>query len=337
MNSTLTQTLAELCVPGKGILAADESVATIGKRFDSIKLDNTASTRQDYRAMLATTATLGQYISGIILFEETLTQVGPDKRNLVDVLREQKIVPGIKVDKGLIAAANSSQESLTQGLDGLAERLEQYQQQGARFAKWRCVYTITEKTPSTSVLTANAECLARYAAICQALSIVPIVEPEVLMDGDHDLLRCAEVSEQVLHEVFNALYTHNVKPELMILKPNMVLPAKHCAQQSTPEQIAALTLQTLKRTVPSAVPSINFLSGGQSPPEATVNLQALNSLGNAPWQLSFSYGRALQAPCLKAWQGKRENVTLAQDTLIHRARLNALASRGDYTSALETA
>lgn len=335
MSQALQQTISDMVIPGQGILAADESTGTIGKRFDTIHIENNADNRQAYRALLATTPDLGQYISGVILFEETLSQQTADNRFIVAAFSEQKIVPGIKVDKGLIPFASNPEEKITQGLDGLPDRLNGYKEQGARFAKWRDVFSISQQTPSRALIKANAELLARYAAICQAQDIVPIVEPEVLMDGDHTISRCAEVSEAVLKEVFSALYLHGVSLEHMILKPNMIVPGKQCSDQSNSEQIAELTLRTLKRTVPSAVPSINFLSGGQGPVEATVNLQAINALGPCPWLVSFSYGRALQEVCLKTWQGDPENINHAQAALLKRAKCNGAASIGQYDSSLE--
>lgn len=337
MSQTLQQTIDDMVIPGQGILAADESIGTIGKRFDTINIENNEENRSRYRALLATTPNLGDYISGVILFEETLTQQTDDNRSIVQAFVEQKIVPGIKVDKGLIPFVTNPSEKITQGLDGLGDRLVAYKKQGARFAKWRDVYTISNATPSYALIKANAELLARYAAVCQANDIVPIVEPEVLMDGDHNILRNAEVSEFVLQEVFHALYIHQVSLEHMILKPNMVIPAKQCSNQSNAEQIAELTVRTLKRTVPSAVPSINFLSGGQSPEEATVNLQAINAIGNLPWYVSFSYGRALQEPCLKTWQGDPEQLNQSQAALLKRAKLNGAAAVGKYTPDMEKA
>ena len=278
---------------------------------------------------------MGDYINGVILFEETLTQKNDDAELLPAVAWSQKIVPGIKVDKGTVPLPGAPGDIITRGLDGLADRLAIYKDQGARFAKWREVYPITPTNPTSLGRRANAEVLARYAAVCQELGIVPIVEPEVLMDGAHDIDRCAEVTEQVLHAVFHALHLHGVRLEHMILKPNMVLPGKE-ARRAAPGEVAGATLRVLKRTVPAAVPSINFLSGGQGPEEATENLNAINQLrGNAPWQLSISYGRALQQPALHAWQGRAENRAAAQQALLKRARLNSLARRGEYAADME--
>jgi len=331
----LQATIDDLVQDGRGILAADESAPTIEKRFQAIGAASTEENRRAYRALMLTTPGLGEYISGVILFEETLSQKTDAGALLPSTAWAQRIVPGIKVDKGTTALALSPGELVTQGLDGLAGRLQAYRAQGARFAKWREVYAISAQTPSASGIAANAEMLARYAAVCQSEGIVPIVEPEVLMDGEHGIERCAEVSEAVLHAVFHALHRHHVMLELMLLKPNMVVPGK--AQPSaSPAAVAEATLQVLRRTVPAAVPSINFLSGGLSPEDATANLNALNqATGPAPWRLSISYGRALQQPALHAWGGRPENVPAAQQALLKRARLNSLAMRGGYTVAME--
>lgn len=329
-------TIDDLVQEGRGILAADESTATIAKRFQAIGVESTEENRRAYRALLLTTPELGAYISGVILFEETLGQTTADGVPLPEAAWRQKIVPGIKVDKGKIPLALSPGEEITQGLDGLAERLARYRDQGARFAKWREVYTIGRELPSVTGVAANAEMLARYAAVCQSEGFVPIVEPEVLMDGDHSLERCAEVTEAVLHAVFHALHRHHVVLEHMLLKPSMVLPGKG-QPKAGPDTVAGATLRVLRRTVPAAVPSIHFLSGGQGPEEATANLDALNRSGGAsPWRLSLSYGRALQQPALHAWAGKAEQVQAAQQALLKRAQLNSLAMRGRYTAALET-
>lgn len=335
VQQELQATIEAMVKPGKGILAADESHGTIGKRFDTIGLDNTEEHRRQYRSLLATTKNLGDHVSGVILFEETLTQKLDDGTRIPDAFNAQGIVPGIKVDKGLVSFASSPEEKITQGLDGLAERLSTYKEQGARFAKWRDVFQISDVYPSAALVHANAELLARYAAICQAQGIVPIVEPEVLMDTGHDLARCEEVTDFVLHAVFKALYKHKVVLEHMILKPNMVIPGKQCADQSNAAEIAKATVRALKRNVPSAVPTINFLSGGQAPIEATVNLNAINELGPLPWTVSFSYGRALQEPCIAAWAGKAENVDAAQAALLKRAKLNGSASIAEYQGNME--
>jgi fructose-bisphosphate aldolase class I len=329
-TTELQQTIDDMVDNTRGILAADESSPTIAKRFAAINVESTEASRCFYRSLLLSTADLGQYISGVILFEETLAQKSSDGTPLAELAWQQGIVPGIKVDKGKGPLPGAPGDSITYGLDGLAERLETYKAQGARFAKWREVYAISDTNPTSLGLHANAEMLARYAAVCQAVGIVPIVEPEVLMDGKHDISRCAEVTENVLHSVFHALHKHHVCLEQMILKPNMIVPGSDL-RTADPEEVASETLKVFRRTVPAAVPSINFLSGGQGPEEATRNLNAINQLAdNAPWQLSISYGRALQQPVLLAWQGKAENEVLAQQALLNRARLNSLARQGKY-------
>ncbi|RKZ58918.1 MAG: fructose-bisphosphate aldolase class I [Gammaproteobacteria bacterium] len=334
-STELEQTINDMAQKGHGVLAADESSPTIAKRFKAIDVESTEESRRAWRSLLVTTPGLGEYISGIILFEETLEQKTGDGKTIVEAAWQQKIVPGIKVDKGKIPLALSPGDLITQGLDGLADRLRSYKQQGARFAKWREVYAIEKHVPSQHGIEANAEMLARYAAVCQAEGLVPIVEPEVMMDGDHVIDRHAEVTEAVQHAVFDALNRHNVVLELMILKPNMVLPGKDC-RRAEPEEVAAATVKILKRTVPAAVPSINFLSGGQGPEEATINLNAINQLAaEAPWKLTISYGRALQQTALHAWLGKTENVAAAQDALLKRARLNHLAMLGEYQASME--
>ena len=333
----LQATIDDMVQDGRGVLAADESTPTIAKRFQAIGVESTEENRRVYRSLLLTTPGLGEYISGVILFEETLTQSAEDNTLLPAVAWNQKIVPGIKVDKGKIPLALSPGDHITEGLDGLADRLKTYRDQGARFAKWREVYSITDQNPSLFGIEANAEMLARYAAVCQNEGFVPIVEPEVLMDGGHSLERCAEVTESVLHAVFHALHRHHVTLEHMLLKPNMVLPGTEQSKAS-PDAIAVATLTILRRTVPAAVPSINFLSGGQEPEEATANLNALNCQSErSPWRLSISYGRALQQPALRAWGGKSGNMAAAQQALLKRARLNSLAMRGNYSSEMEQA
>lgn len=334
MNTTaeLQQTINDMVDNTRGILAIDESAPTIAKRFAAINVESTEENRCHYRSVLLSTPELGQYISGVIMFEETLGQKSSDGTPLAELAWQQGIVPGIKVDKGKGPLPGAPGDSITYGLDGLAERLEGYKAQGARFAKWREVYSITETNPTLLGLRANAEMLARYAAVCQGLGIVPIVEPEVLMDSSHDIDRCAEVTENVLHSVFHALHEHHISLEHMILKPNMVVPGIGL-RTADPEEVASETLKVLRRTVPAAVPSINFLSGGQGPEEATRNLNAINQLaGSAPWQLSISYGRALQQPALHAWRGKSENDVMTQQALLNRARLNSLARQGKYES-----
>jgi len=332
----LQSTISHLVQKGKGILAADESDPTIAKRFKAISVESTEANRRSYRSLLFTTPGAAEYISGVILFEETLGQAADDGTPLPEVLSRQGIVPGIKVDKGKIPLAHAPGDEVTQGLDGLAERLRKYKAQGARFAKWREVYSIGAQNPTQLGIEANAEMLARYAAVCQEEGFVPIVEPEVLIDGDHTLERCLDVTEAVLHAVFHALHRHRVMLEYTVLKPNMVLPGKGHPPKARPEQVAAATVKVLRRTVPAAVPSINFLSGGQGPMEATANLNAMNALfPNSPWELSFSYGRALQETALHAWAGKKENAAAAQKTFYQRARLNGLARLGTYAPEME--
>ena len=331
----LETTMEHLLQEGKGILAADESNGTIGKRFATIGLDNNESNRSDYRLLLANTDNLEQYINGVILFEETFENKNAEGTPIAALFEKKGILAGIKVDKGLVDLANTENEKVTQGIDGLTERLLHFKGLGAKFAKWRNVYSISEYTPSLTAMRAGAEMLARYAAICQSVGIVPIVEPEVLMDGDHPIERCAEASEMVLHELFNALFTHQVELENMLLKPSMVTCGKNCKTFSSPEEIADYTLSVFRNNVPAAVPSINFLSGGQTPAQATANLNAINSAGPQPWLLSFSYGRALQEDCLATWQGKAAHIEKAQATLLNRARLNSLACFGEYDSSME--
>ena len=335
IQSELQRTIEDMVDDQRGILAIDESHPTMEKRFKAIDVESTEDERRNWRSLLLTSPTLGDSISAVILFEETLTQKIDDGTLLPAAVWSQRIVPGIKVDKGKGPLSGAPGDLITRGLDGLGERLAGYKEQGARFAKWREVYPITPTNPTRLGRHANAEVLARYAAVCQELGVVPIVEPEVLMDGDHEIDRCAKVTEQVLHSVFHALHMHRVSLEHMILKPNMVLPGKDC-RRAEPEEIADATLKVLRRAVPAAVPSINFLSGGQEPEEATANLNAINQLGNhAPWQLSISYGRALQQPALQAWRGRAENIEAAQQALLKRARLNSLARRGEYEPSME--
>ena len=332
----LEQTITALAAAEKGILAADESTGTIEKRFKAADIICTEVTRRNYREMLFSTTGLNQFVSGVILFEETLKQQNESGISLPQILMEQNIIPGIKVDKGTIPLANFEGDKITQGLDGLAVRLAEYKELGARFAKWRAVLTIGNGLPSVRAMEANADSLARYAAICQTSGFVPIVEPEVLMDGNHTLETCATVTEAVLETVFHALHRHKVILELMLLKPNMVVPGKDCPTQATPERIAAATIACFRRTVPAAVPSINFLSGGQTDEDATANLNAMNTYAEKqPWQLSFSYGRALQATALKTWRGKAENNSDAQQALYKRARLNSAARQGKFTPEME--
>jgi fructose-bisphosphate aldolase class I len=334
----LEATIAKIVQPGKGIVAADESTPTITKRFKAVGIDSTEETRRAYRQLLFTTRGVGEFVAGFILFEETLGQKADDGTLLAEVLVRQGILPGIKVDKGTTPLANADGDLITQGLDGLSERLKTYKAQGARFAKWREVYGVTDRNPTLLGIDANAEVLARYAAICQTEGIVPIVEPEVLIDGDHTLERCHEVSDAVLHAVFTALHRHGVRLECMVLKPSMVLPGKEHPPKASPEVVAANTLEVLRRNVPAAVPTINFLSGGQSPEEATANLNAMNIMApDAPWVLSFSYARALQDPPMKLWAGRAENVRAAQQAFYQRLKMNSLARDGKYRVELEKA
>ncbi|MGE5170598.1 MAG: class I fructose-bisphosphate aldolase [Rudaea sp.] len=332
----LEATIGKIVEAGKGILAADESMPTITKRFKAVGIDSTDETRRAYRSLLFTTADANQYLSGVILFEETLGQTADDGTPLPQVLAQRGILPGIKVDKGTTPLAGAEGDLVTQGLDGLAERLATYKAQGARFTKWREVYPITPHNPTPLGIATNAEVLARYAAICQAQGLVPIVEPEVLIDGDHTIERCFEVSEAVLHAVFDALHRHRVLTEGVILKPSMVLPGKSHPNKAQPEEVAAATLKVLRRTVPASVPTINFLSGGQGPEEATANLNAINAQAkNAPWVLSFSFARALQDPVMHAWAGEAKNAKRSQDAFHHRLHMNSLARQGKWQAALE--
>ena len=334
----LEKTVAQLVAPGKGILAVDETSGTLEKRFKAVNVASTEVTRRDYRELMFSTPGLGAFISGAILFDETLKQKSGTGVPLPQLLISQGIVVGIKVDKGLVPLPGFAGEKVTQGLDGLAERLREYKLLGARFAKWRAVIGIGTDIPTAAAIAANAHALAHYAAICQEQGLVPIIEPEVLMDGDHTLDDCARVTEEVLHAVFHALHQQRVALECMLLKPAMVLPGTTCPTQATPLQVAEATLTSLRRTVPAAVRGINFLSGGQSETTATANLNAINANEvSQPWNLSFSYGRALQAPVLDAWRGDAANKEKAQHALSHRARLNSAACEGKYTSDMESA
>ncbi|MDF1677571.1 MAG: fructose-bisphosphate aldolase class I [Legionellaceae bacterium] len=331
-HEELSKTIDHLSHPGKGILAADESNGTIGKRFDSINIENSEENRRDYRLLLASTENLEQYISGVILFEETFMHKNEAGVSIPEMFTQKNILPGIKVDKGLIPLPNTEKEQITQGLDGLEERLLHFKQQGAKFAKWRNVFHISDFTPSLVAVKAGAETLARYATTCQNVGIVPIVEPEILMDGDHSIEYAAETAEVVLHEVFNALFLHQVALECMILKPSMVTSGKEHQPFSTPEEVAEYTLSVFRNQVPAAVPSINFLSGGQTPEQSIINLNAINNLGPQPWMLSFSYGRALQEACLKTWSGVEANIPEAQAALLKAAEANSLAACGEYNT-----
>ena len=325
-----------LVAPGKGILAADESTGTIQKRFDKIGVENNEDNRRDYRELLFRTDTaMKNHIGGVILFDETIRQKAKDGTPLVKVIEAAGSVPGIKVDKGAKPLAGAPGETVTEGLDGLRERFVEYHRLGARFAKWRAVIDIGPTMPSYNGINANAQALARYAALAQENGIVPIVEPEVLMDGDHDIDVCEKVTGGVLQEVFSQLYYAGVALEGMILKPNMIVPGKKAPKQNSVEEVAERTVKLLKRHVPSAVPGIAFLSGGQSDEEATAHLSAMNAIGNLPWALTFSYGRALQAAPQAAWSGKADNVAKAQAAFAHRAAMNSLASLCKWTQAAE--
>jgi len=330
--TSLAETALALVAEGKGILAADESDGTIKKRFDSIDLESTETNRRDYREMLFTTKGAADYISGVILFDETIRQKGADGTRLVDILNAKGVIPGIKVDKGAKPLAFHDGETVTEGLDGLRDRLNDYASLGAKFTKWRGVYKIGDDMPSAACITANAHALARYAALAQEAGLVPIVEPEVLMDGDHDIETCEVVTEEVLRSVFSELAIAEVQLEGMLLKPNMVISGEDCPEQADHEEVAERTVGCFRRVVPAAVPGIVFLSGGQSDEDATLNLNAMNKMGPHPWALSFSYGRALQAAPLKTWLGKADNVAAAQAAFFERAKANGEAAVGRYAA-----
>ena len=341
MSERLEDIAIAMVAEGQGILAADESTGTIKKRFDSINVESTEENRRDYREMLfRADEAMKNHISGVILFEETLGQKAADGTPLVDLIKAAGAVPGIKVDKGAQALSGSSIEKVTEGLDGLRGRLQGYHDQGARFAKWRAVITITENTPSWNCIKANAHALARYAALCQETGIVPIVEPEVLMDGEHsthNIDRCYEVTEWALKTQFAELFDAGVNLEGMVLKPNMIVPGQSSGTKASVEEVAEKTVRCLKSCVPASVPGIAFLSGGQSDEEATAHLAAMNAAYDMPWKLTFSYGRALQAAALKAWLGKSENVSSAQSAFSHRAKMNGMAALGTWTQSAEAA
>ena len=318
---------------GKGILAADESTGTITKRFETIQLQSSEESRRAYRELLFTAPGVADYISGVIFYDETLRQKTKDGEPFPQYLAKLGIIPGIKVDRGTKPLARFPNETITEGLDGLRERLAEYYALGARFAKWRAVIDIGENVPTRFAIDANAHALARYAALCQEANIVPIVEPEVLMDGAHTLERCEEVTSMTLASVFTQLNSHRVHLEGMILKPNMVISGKKCATRAEAKQVAEATVRTLKRFVPSSVPGIAFLSGGQSAPEATEHLNLMNQLGSLPWSLSFSYGRALQDEALRTWSGKADNANTAQQAFIRRARFVGQATAGQYDAS----
>ncbi len=327
-----------LVAPGKGILAADESFGTIAKRFKSIDVPSTEENRRFYRGLLLTTPGAEDFISGVILFDETIRQSTEDGTPFPEVLENKGIYPGIKVDKGAKPLAGAPGEKVTEGLDGLRKRLEEYRSLGARFAKWRAVIAIGDDLPSDYCIDANAHGLARYAALCVEQGLVPIVEPEVLMNGSHTLERCDEVTERTLHAVFGELYRHRVPYEQILLKPNMVLSGSDCSEQASVQEVAQATVSCFERAVPAAVPGIVFLSGGQSEEQATQHLNAMNALDRQlPWQLSFSYGRALQGSALDAWRGDASNAKKAQAAFFHRAKLNGAARHGTYTPEMEAA
>lgn len=341
MNVSEIETTARAMVArGKGLLAIDESLGTIKKRFDKIGVESTEETRRAYRELLITAPGIGAYVSGMILFDETLRQRTAGGKRFVEVLQEAGIIPGIKVDAGAKDLAGHPGEKVTEGLDGLRERLAEYRDLGARFAKWRSVISIGEGLPTRACISANAHGQARYAALCQEQGLVPVVEPEVLMDWENDIDRCYEVSEATLRAVFAELYEQGVVLEGMVLKTNMVISGKRCRRQADVEEVAAKTIRCLKQAVPAAVTGIVFLSGGQSAEAATAHLDAMNRMaqpGELPWPLSFSYGRALQDPALRLWNGQAANVVAAQRALVHRAKLNGLATLGQYSPELENA
>lgn len=327
--------MAALLAPGKGLLAADESFPTIEKRFKALAIDSTEENRRHYRELLFTTPALGEYISGVILFDETLRQRTKDNVPMPEYLASQGIVPGIKVDKGTDALTNFTGEKITQGLDGLRERLIEYRELGARFTKWRAVITIGGEIPTSTGVEANAAALAQFAALSQEAGLVPVVEPEVLMNGNHTIARCEQVTLTTLQAVFAALAQHRVALEQMLLKTGMVLPGAECPEQADLETVTQATLRCFRRAVPAAVPGILFLSGGQSAHISTQRMNAICHVGGAPWKLSFSFGRALQSPAMKAWKGSADNVTAAQLALQHRAKCNGLAVCGEYSENTE--
>jgi fructose-bisphosphate aldolase class I len=338
MTAQLETTAQAIVAGGKGILAADESTGTIKKRFDSIGAQCTEDNRRDYRELLfRSTGAMSKYISGVILYDETLRQNAKDGTPISKIISDTGALPGIKVDTGAKDLAGCPGEKVTEGLDGLRERFAEYYDLGARFAKWRAVITIGDGIPSRTCIAANAHALARYAALAQEASIVPIVEPEVIMDGPHDIARCFEVTEAALRALYDELYAQGIHIEGTILKPNMVLSGTTCATQAGVEEVAEQTVKCLKRAVPSAMPGICFLSGGQSDEDATAHLSAMNAMYDTPWQLSFSYGRALQAAALKAWGGSAENEAATQVAFSHRAKMNSLAALGEWKTSLEQA
>jgi fructose-bisphosphate aldolase class I len=331
----LNKVAKAMVAPGRGILAADESSGTIKKRFDAIGVESTEDNRRDYREMLFRSAEGMKHISGVILYDETIWQKAKDGTPLVKIIEQAGAIPGIKVDEGTKPLPNCPGELITVGLDKLADRLPKYYEQGARFAKWRAVIDIGAGIPSHNAIHANAHALARYAALCQAAQIVPIVEPEVLMDGDHDVQRCEDVTTWILKETFQELFYAHVALEGIVLKPNMIVAGKKSAKKASVQEVAERTVKVLKNCVPGAVPGIAFLSGGQSDEEATAHLDAMNKIGGLPWALTFSYGRALQAAPQKAWGGKAENVAAGQRAFSHRAKMNGLAALGQWQSDME--
>jgi fructose-bisphosphate aldolase class I len=335
-SGDLERVALTLVADGKGILAADETVPTLTRRFDTLGIKSTEQSRRTYREMLFTSAGAAEFMSGVIMYDETIRQKSSGGAPLTETLAVQGILPGIKVDTGAKPLAGSRDETVTEGLDGLRDRLSEYRSMGAHFAKWRAVIRITDRLPSSSCVSANAHALARYAALCQEQELVPIVEPEVLMDGSHTIERCEAVTGAVLHAVFNALFDQGVTLEGMLLKPNMVVAGKACTRQPAVEEVARATLRCLRRHVPAAVPGIVFLSGGQNARLATAHLNAINRLpGPKPWKISFSYGRALQDPALEAWHGRDENLAAGQSALYRRASCNGAASVGKYTDEME--
>jgi fructose-bisphosphate aldolase class I len=334
----LNKVALAMVTPGRGLLAADESSGTIKRRFDDISVQSTEESRRDYREMLfRSSEAMTQYISGVILYDETIWQNAADGTPLIRIIEQSGAIPGIKVDEGTQALPNCPGELITVGLDKLAERFKKYYDRGARFAKWRAVIDISGRDiPSMTAIHVNAHALGRYAALCQAAQIVPIVEPEVLMDGDHDIDRCEAITQHVLDATFRELRLQRIALEGMILKPNMIIPGRKCRKQASVEEVAARTIRLLKACVPAAVPGIAFLSGGQSDEEATAHLDAMNRIGGLPWHLTFSYGRALQAAPQKAWSGKAENIGAGQRAFTHRAQMNSLASKGEWKADLET-
>ena len=334
--TNINEIAKQMVADGKGILAADESSGTIKKRFDGINVDSSEENRMNYRRiLLESKEAMENYISGVILFDETIRQSNSAGEKLVDIIKKSGTLPGIKVDMGAKSLAKMQDETVTEGLDGLRERLQEYSELGAKFAKWRAVISISEKNPSQLCIDANAHALARYAALCQESEIVPIVEPEVLMDGSHSIQKCYDVTKKTLLKVFDNLLLHNVDLKGICLKPNMIIGGSENSQRSTSKEIAQMTVDCFKECVPEEVPGIVFLSGGQSEIEATENLNEINKIENTPWKLSFSYGRALQSSALKAWQGKLENEDLCSEVFTHRAKMNSLASKGSWSNQQE--